>query len=598
MLIIMLTVTSTLCLTGIVLSINEYYVFRSLGARSISTLSQVVGSNSIAALAFNDEKVASEILTALAKEPEILVGCLYMKDKKLFATYIKDKTNRHCPETLPAYGHSYSGEKLSFSESIIRENEVLGSFYIVSQMSNFQQRLKLYLFLLVGLIIGASIFAFWIASRLHHLVTGPILHLADTASFISKEGKYSLRAEESTEVEINVLVNAFNRMLDAIQEREEKIVQSEEQFRAAFELAAVGNSLVGPDGKFLRVNSELCKMLDYSSEELLHMTFHDITYPDDIPRSIEVHNDMFDSKYKSCSFEKRYLTKSKSCLWVMISVATIQNQAGKVMMLISVIQNITERKLAEQERDRLLKQERKARLLAEKSIQMRDDFLSIASHELRTPITPMKLHFRLIKNQMKNLKPDLFPHQESLLKAFEISERQIENLEKLVEAMLSVSRITSGQLALTKKKVDLSHIVRSALERYQSEGQITQLKVDLDADPDVIGFWDELKIEQAFVNVFTNAIKYGVGKNIDITVKKVGEKAILRVKDYGIGMSEENSKRVFEKFERVGSIKHISGLGLGLYIAKEYVSAHKGTIQVESILNEGSTFTIELPLGT
>ena len=596
MLIVMLTVTSALCLTGIILSINEYYAFRNLGARSISTLSKVIGSNSIAALAFNDEKVASEILTGLTMEPEIIAGCLYTTDKKLFATYIKKNNKKKCPIVSPPFGHIYKGKYLSLSEAIMREGETFGSFYIISEMTSFLQNLKLYMFLLAGIIGFVSLFAFWLASRLQHLVTGPILRLAETASFISKEGRYSLRAEKSSEIEINTLVNAFNRMLDTIQDREMKIIQSEEQFRAAFEMAAVGHLLLGRDRQYMRVNSELCKMLEYTKEELLRMKFTDLTHPDDLEKSITVFEDMYRSKYESLNFEKRYLTKSGAWLWTIVSVAAIRNQDGDVIMLISVIQNITERKRAEDERDQLLKQEREARQVAEKSIQMRDDFLSIASHELRTPITPMKLHFRLIKNQMKNLKPNLFPHQENLLKAFDISERQIDNLEKLVETMLSVSRISSGRLVLNKKRVDLSAIVRSVLEQFHSEGLNIQRLVNLEAEPDVYGNWDPFMIEQVFVNIFSNAIKYGEGRPIDIVVRKENSKAILRVRDYGIGMTEQNLEKIFEKFERVGSIMHISGLGLGLYITKEYVSAHGGTIKVESHINRGSTFTIELPL--
>lgn len=469
MFVIMLTVTTTLILTGVVLSINEWAVFRNISIHSISTLAGVIGSNSTAALAFQDAKVGNEILNALTLEPEILLGCLYTNKKKLLATYLKKEHYEQCPIFVPPYKHNFETGKLSYSEAIVRENENYGSLYIVSDMHNFRQRLKLYLVLLLGFIACAGLVAFWIASRLQHLVTGPILRLAETARFISEEGKYSLRAELSTEVEINSLVNAFNRMLDAIQEREEEL-------------------------------------------------------------------------------------------------------------------------------DRLLVSEREARLEAEKSIKMRDDFLLIASHELRTPITPIKIHFQLLKHQMEALEPNTVPHQEALLKAFNISERQLYNLEKLTEDLLSVSRILAGGLVLNREMVNLSQLVHKVLEHFKTESQIAGCRVNLVAEPNVIGLWDKLMIEQIVMNIFTNAIKYGAGKPIDVTVSKVDRKAKLMIRDYGIGITEENYEKIFQKFGRVASIRNFRGLGLGLYISKEYISAHNGIIQVKSTLDEGSIFTVELPI--
>lgn len=596
MLVIMLTVAMTLILTGVVLSINEWVVFRSISTHSISTLAGVIGSNSTAALAFQDSKVGNEILQALTSEPEIYLGCLYSKDKKLFATYVKKNSLVQCPASVPPYEHIFETGKHSYSEAVIRENENYGSLYIVSDMHNFYQRLKLYLVLLIGFILSAALVAFWIASRLQHFVTGPILRLAETARFISEEGKFSLRAEKSTEVEINSLVNAFNRMLDTIQEREEMIRQSEEQFRAAFELAAVGNVLLSTTGQFMRVNSELCKMLEYSSEELLKLKFSDITYPDDLGKSTDAYQKIFRKEFQSYSFEKRYLTKSGAILWAIVSVAPIRNSSGDVIMIISVIQDITERKRDEEELARLLVSEREARLEAEKSIQMRNDFLLIASHELRTPITPIKMHFQLMKRQVESLEPNTIPHQEYLLKAFNTSKRQLENLEKLTEDLLRVSQILAGKLVLNLKMVNLSELVREVIKNFETESQRAGCLVNFIDEPNVIGTWDKLMVEQIIVNIFTNAIKYGAGKPIDITVSKVDGKAILKVRDNGIGISKENLGKIFEKFGRVSSIKNFGGLGLGLYISKEYVSAHDGTIQVKSNLDQGSTFIVELPI--
>lgn len=595
MFVIMLTVTATLLMTGIALTINERFVYRNISRRSVSVLAGVIGSNSTAALAFNDVKVGREILSALKEESEIQLGCLYTKGERLLATYVKTDYDGTCPLSVPALGLDIENGKLSFSRQIISEGETYGTVFIVSDMHTLRARLRLHLWLLLILIMGAAGIAYLIAKNLQRLVTAPILKLADTAKFISEEGQFSLRAEESTEVEINILVNAFNRMLTVIQDREEKILQSEQQFRAAFEVAAVGNVIVSPEGKFIRVNSEFCKMLGYSTEELLRKTFIDITHPEDIQNSKVTYEKLFRNEIDSRSIEKRYVTKAGKDIWTIVSVAPVRNALGRILMFISVIQDISERKRIEEERRRLLSSEREARLEAEKSIQMRDDFISIASHELRTPITPIKLHIDLMKRQIAKLPMDTFPHQGFLLKAFNISERQMQSLEGLIETMLSVSRITSGRLVLNKKLVNLSQLVHSILERFQMGQQNKLPQINFTADSEVTGNWDELKLEQVFLNLLTNAIKYGEGRPIDILVSGTDEKGKLVVKDYGIGISEENLDRIFDKFERVESINRFPGFGLGLFITKEYVKAHHGTIRVESKAGHGSTFVVELP---
>lgn len=596
MTVIMITVAVTLFLTSAFLAVTEWNAFRSNSDHSITTLSGVIGNNSTAALAFQDTKVGSQILSALRSEPEIFLGCLYTQENKLLAAYVKNELSDHCPLIVPHYGHYFKEGKFAYSSAVLHENESYGSLYLVSNMQNFRERLNLYYALLFAVIIGAGIMAYGIASKLQHLVTAPILRLANTARYISEEGKFSMRAEKSTEIEVNSLVDAFNRMLDTIQERELTITQSEELFRAAFELAAVGNVLLSPDGQFIRVNSELCKMLEYSREELLKFKFSDITHPDDLHDSFKVHEKLMSSKLHSNSFEKRYITKSGAVLWALVTGATIKNSAGDVILIITVIQNITERKRTEEERDKLLVREREARLVAEKSIQMRDEFLLIASHELRTPITPIKIHLTLMKNILESLPPNTIPRQDALMKTSIISERQLYNLEMLTEALLSVSRISTGELVLNRKQIDMSQLVQSVIERCQVESKKSGCQINFAGEPDVIGFWDKMMLEQIVMSIFTNAIKYGAGKPVEVTVSKVGGRARLVVRDYGIGITEENYNKIFEKFGRVASVRHLGGIGLGLYICKEYISVHNGTIHVESKINQGSTFTVELPL--
>lgn len=269
-------------------------------------------------------------------------------------------------------------------------------------------------------------------------------------------------------------------------------------------------------------------------------------------------------------------------------------------VLLAVTRDITEKKRAEVERERLLIKEKEARLGAEKSVQLRDDFLSIASHELKTPLTPIRMNMQLLNRYLNSLASE-FPKAGILLKVFESTDEQFARFLKLVENLLDVSRITAERLILTKENFNMSQLLNEIILRYKPEYQNLGYMVNLNTEENIMGFWDRVRIEQVITNIITNAIKYGMGNPIDIslTLKKNQENqkiVKLVVTDHGIGIAREDQEKIFNRFERVASLKSYGGLGLGLFISKTIITSHGGTIKVESELNSGSSFIIELPI--
>lgn len=163
--------------------------------------------------------------------------------------------------------------------------------------------------------------------------------------------------------------------------------------------------------------------------------------------------------------------------------------------------------------------------------------------------------------------------------------------------MLDISRIRSGMLSLERKKVNLGELVRDVLERMKSQfiGAGCGSPI-LKNFTDVQGDWDAMRIEQVVINLLTNAIRYGAGKSISVSLECSNSKAWLRVKDHGIGVAKHSQEKIFNRFERAVDANNFSGLGLGLYISKQIIEAHGGRIWVESELGKGSTFFVELPL--
>ncbi len=231
---------------------------------------------------------------------------------------------------------------------------------------------------------------------------------------------------------------------------------------------------------------------------------------------------------------------------------------------------------------------------SQKAIRTRDEFLSIASHELKTPITSLKLQLQMTR---RSVKPDqgILPSAEKIAKVLDVSSIQVNRLTALVEDLLDVSRIQSGKLTYSFEDTDLSALVREMSERFAEQLKVAGCELRIEANQSVMVQCDRFRFEQIIINLLSNAAKYAAGKPVEVCIRRSGDIAQIIVKDYGMGIPAAKLEKIFERFERAVSASNISGLGLGLYITREIVKAHHGVIRAQSKLGEGSTFTVELP---
>ena len=232
---------------------------------------------------------------------------------------------------------------------------------------------------------------------------------------------------------------------------------------------------------------------------------------------------------------------------------------------------------------------------AEKEILMRDEFLSIASHELKTPLTSMLLQIQIALHNIRNVSLANFSVQ-NLLTMLENAELQTQRLSKMINDLLNVSLITTGKITIEPEETNLSDIVKDVVEKIPSGMNKPDYPIRLDARSTLVGTWDKVRIEQAVSNLISNAMKYGRDNPVEVKLQKSNGHAKLTIKDHGIGIPKHEQTRVFSRFQRGKNSNKNGGLGVGLYITNQIIKAHHGTISLKSKEGKGSTFTVELPI--
>ncbi|WNZ65470.1 PAS domain-containing sensor histidine kinase [Myxococcus sp. MxC21-1] len=270
--------------------------------------------------------------------------------------------------------------------------------------------------------------------------------------------------------------------------------------------------------------------------------------------------------------------KDGTRFWADVAISAVRDAQGVLRGFSKVTRDLTDRKLAEEERLRLAQ--------AGEAIRLRDEFLSVASHELKTPLAALQLHLEFIRGKLLDPK---------LLSTLERATRSTSRLNSLVETLLDVARLSTGRLELKAEPLNLSQTVNEVLAQHQITAMRAGCEVSARIEPDVTGVWDPLRVEQALTNLLSNACKYASGTPVKVVLMSEGSDVVLEVADGGPGIPPEALSRIFGRFERAISSDHYGGLGLGLYITREIVETHGGRISARNLPGGGAAFTIRLP---
>jgi len=267
------------------------------------------------------------------------------------------------------------------------------------------------------------------------------------------------------------------------------------------------------------------------------------------------------------------------------NAAPIRDPGGTIVAGLVTYDDITREKEAQSRVAALYRE-------AQAAVRIRDEFMSIASHELRTPVTSLQLHVEGLLRRIKKGMPMDAEHLSGKLMA---AHRQILRLNDLVGELLDVSRIAAGRLEIAVEEVDLAELARDVVTRFEDQAGKSGSALTFRSNGPIVGVWDRSRLDQVITNLVSNAIKYGRARPVEVEVAAEGGTALCVVRDHGFGIAPEHQARIFDRFERLVSTRHLGGFGLGLWICRQIVEALGGSIVVTSEADRGSVFVVRLP---
>lgn len=575
-LMLIITMVSAFCLliAGVAFTGYERVLMRREMVRDHGTLAEMVGINSTVALVSGNHASAAETLRAMRAEPSVMYAAIFGTDGALFASYVRSNlTNGFIPPSIRPDGAYFDNGSLILFRSIISEqNEKIGIVCIQSDLERESTRLLRYAGILSLIMCGSFLAALLLSSKLQQVFSRPILHLLQVEARVSKEKDYSIRAQRQSSDELGSLIDGFNLMLTQIQLRDEALRESEERFRTLLENVPIGVYRTTPDGKILHANPALLSMLGYKSLEELSAVDLEKQNPY-VSISRRQFCERLEKEGEIRGFEMVWHRKDGVAIDVSENAKVIRDAHGKPLYYEGTLEDISERKRIEQ---------------------MKNEFISVVSHELRVPLTSIRGTLEWISDKAG---AQLTPNMKKMV---EIAARSSERMGRLINDMLDIERLESGKMVFQVKPVEVGSFLQLAVEAHQGLAQQYKVRIAVqEASPEIRVSADSDKLMQVMGNLLSNAAKFSPPEGlVSVSARRQPPNMVrISVTDQGPGIPVKFRPMVFQKFAQADSSdrRQKQGSGLGLSITKAIVERMGGKIAFETQTGAGTTFYFDLP---
>ena len=583
--VILLASVVVLSVTAAAFVIYEAIAFRANLVRNVSTLAGVIADSSAAPLAFDNNAIAEDILTALRAEPDIVAAAVYDSKGKLFAKYPSTVKADLLPDRPNTQGHEFTEGALVFFEPVIQDQKPIGTLYLRSSLRGLYEQFWRYGIIVTAILLGLLAGAFILSSLLQKRISDPILALTQAAQAVSQQGDYSIRAPKLTEDELGMLTDAFNRMLSETQDNQDRLA---EQARL-LDLSS--------DAIIVRDMHDVVVFWNRGAEEIYGWTRDQAVgkakaklLNSEFPEPLE---EITTKLHRDQRWRGDLIQTRRDGTRIVVSTRWVldRDAKGNAARVLITDTDITVRKQAEElmksEAKRLdaLVEQRTARL--QETIGELEAFSYSISHDMRAPLRAMQGYAKaLLADYKHRLEP------EATLYLDRIS-RSSHRLDSLIQDVLAYSRVTKDEILL--HPVDVERLIDDIFSLHP-EFQAPQVRITIEKPLHrVLGH--EAYLTQCITNLLGNAVKFvppGVVPEIRIRSERLDGKVRLWFEDKGIGIDPSHHERIFQIFGQVYPEKKYGGTGIGLAIVRKAVQRMNGEAGVESGMDKGSRFWLSL----
>jgi PAS domain S-box-containing protein len=577
MAVVLATTAIALLAAGTALLFIDLRNIRDTWTNDVGTEAAILSLAVQPALSFDDVEGAQRSVSALQARESIQSAALYRADGTLFAAYARS-ADAAAPDRAPQLLRSVqiSNGRVELISPVIQNGETLGTIYLRAEY-DVSGRVGAYLSVLGAAMLIGLIAAVLASSWLQRAVSQPMESIASAARQIVDKRDYSSRAAKTTDDEIGVVVDAFNKMLDEVESRSRALEASERLYRAIGESINYGVWVCDAEGRNVYASDSLLQLIGMTAEEVAEFGWIKILHPDDVEDTVEA--------WKECVRtggtwyrEHRMLGVDGKYHAILAQGVPIRDATGEIQRWAGINLDISRLKSTERA---LLEADRR-----------KDEFLATLAHELRNPLAPIRNAVRILDSDAADVSQRKWGR--------EVIARQVSRMSLLLDDLLDVSRITRGQLEIKKDYVELKGLVSVAVEtaRPLIDSKQHELFVNLPKEPITLEA-DPLRLSQVIGNLLTNAAKYTDPKGrIELEARVDDGELVIAIRDNGIGLPEEAIPGLFTMFSQVNFAidRAEGGLGIGLALVKGLVALHGGRVEARSEgLGRGSEFIVRLP---